>query len=118
MKILVVDDDLIIRTVLKHFFLKKNEEVVVTYDGEDALNQFQDDDKSYDIVVTDIMMPRLNGIDLAYKIKVVRPDLPIIAITAGNLDQLVGHESLFESSFNKPLELAKLYETILDILDR
>ncbi|GAB2626539.1 response regulator [Belliella aquatica] len=114
MKILVVDDDMLIRMVLNKYFSNAGHEVVVTFDGKDALDHFYEDPNSFEAVITDIMMPRVNGIDLADEIKKTNPSLPIIAITAGNLDEISKHESLFEASFNKPIELAKLHQIILD----
>lgn len=117
MKILVVDDDMVIRMVLNKFFSKEGHHVVIAFDGQDATEHFHLDPNSFDIIVTDIMMPRMNGIDLALNIKNICPELPIIAITAGNIDHLESYDSLFQASFNKPLELSELYKEVLTLTE-
>jgi CheY-like chemotaxis protein len=118
MKILIADDDAIIRMVIKQYFNNKNIEVIAANDGEDALIKFNNAPSSFDLIITDIMMPMMNGIELASKIKERDPSIPIIVITAGNLNQINGSEFLFELSYNKPLELSKLHEDVLGILNR
>ncbi|SNS77492.1 Response regulator receiver domain-containing protein [Belliella buryatensis] len=115
MNILVVDDDMIIRMVLSKYFKGKNFDVTISENGEDAYNQFLDSQDTFDIIITDIMMPIMNGIELAKKIKEKQPNLPIIAITAGDLDQIKGFEQFFEEIFNKPIELAKLHQVVIQL---
>jgi len=118
MKILIADDDAIIRMVIKQYFNNKNIEVIAANDGEDALIKYNNAPRSFDLIITDIMMPMMNGIELASKIKERDPSIPIVVITAGNLNQINGSEFLFELSYNKPLELSKLHEDVLGILNR
>jgi DNA-binding response OmpR family regulator len=115
MKILVAEDDPIIRMVISHFFLKKKFEVISASDGLDALDKFHESPNSYDVLITDIMMPHLNGIELAQKIKNKKSDLRIIAITAGDLRKIIPFESFFDAGFNKPLELDVLHQAVLKI---
>lgn len=117
MKILVVDDDMIIRLVLKKYFTVKNFSVEVSENGKDALDIFVKNQETYDLIITDIMMPIMDGIELAENIKTLNPKVPIIAITAGSLEQLKGVENLFELILNKPVELNKIHEAVIDLVN-
>jgi CheY-like chemotaxis protein len=118
MKILLAEDDAIIRMVIKQYFSNNDIEVITANDGLEALNKYNRAPRSFDLIITDIMMPMMNGIDLASKIKEENPSIPIVVITAGHLNQINGCEFLFELSYNKPLELAKLHEDVLGILSK
>lgn len=84
--VLYVEDDQDLREktskVLGHFF----KEVVVAADGDKGLETFQAryQDHAFDLVITDINMPRLNGIEMAQEIQKTEPCQPIIFITAHN----------------------------------
>jgi CheY-like chemotaxis protein len=114
MRILIAEDDQIINLVLSSYFSKKGFNVTVGYNGQEAWNLFNESPLSYDLVITDIMMPIMDGIELTQNIKTIRPHIPVIAITAGNLADIDGWKHLFELTLNKPLELSVLYHFILD----
>jgi DNA-binding NtrC family response regulator len=79
-RILVVDDEENIRLALSKILTKWNYEVLIAENGEDALNVFNK--ASCDLVITDKMMPGMNGIDLLTKVRKVSPDVGVIIITA------------------------------------
>jgi two-component system, NtrC family, response regulator PilR len=66
-RILIVDDDELIRKFLNDFFVDLNYEVVTAENGEDALQKFTP--LSFDIVISDLVMPDLNGLELLKEIK-------------------------------------------------
>jgi EAL domain-containing protein (putative c-di-GMP-specific phosphodiesterase class I)/DNA-binding response OmpR family regulator len=78
--ILVVDDEEEIRLVLKDMFQKIFKDVDIAKDGEEALSKYIK--KDYDIVMTDLTMPKIDGIDLINKIKKLNPLQKIIIISA------------------------------------
>jgi len=61
--------------LLKIFF----NQIVVAYDGEDGLIKF---DSNIDLVITDINMPKMNGLDMIVNIKSIEPDIPILVLSA------------------------------------
>ena len=81
MRILVVDDEKIKRITLADDLSAEGHEVVSAADGEDAWTQLQT--AQFDVVVTDLKMPRLDGIDLLKRIKQGRmADMAVIMMTA------------------------------------
>src|SRR4029434_7914710 len=78
-RILVVDDEPGIRQLLSELLRSDQHFVEVAIDGVDALNKFTSD--SWDSVLTDRAMPRMDGETLAAKIKELAPEMPIIMVT-------------------------------------
>jgi DNA-binding NtrC family response regulator len=78
--ILVVDDDRSLRNMLSFVLSKEGFQVVEAENGLDALKKLKG--AKFDLVVSDIRMPDLNGIELLKRIKTHDPDLPVIMITA------------------------------------
>ncbi|MFA6412015.1 MAG: response regulator [Syntrophales bacterium] len=66
-RILVADDDDTIRTTLEDYFSLLGYDVVTAYDGEDALNKFVPGE--FDCIISDLMMPRIDGLELLKKVK-------------------------------------------------
>lgn len=79
-KILVVDDDLHMRESIVEILERKGLDVEPCSNGHQALDAFQRD--SYDLVISDIKMPGMSGIELLEKIKQIDEDVPFIVITA------------------------------------
>ena len=78
-RVLVVDDDPILRTQLKHLTSKFVSEIQVAADGMEGLEIWRQ--WHPDVVVTDIFMPRMNGLELCSAIKAINPNAQIIVIT-------------------------------------
>jgi CheY-like chemotaxis protein len=80
LKVLFVDDEEAIRygtgTLLKKFF----NSVVIATNGEEGLEKFKNE--KFDVVISDIKMPKLNGIEMMNKIQLIKPDIFTIFITA------------------------------------
>lgn len=79
-KILIVDDDSSIRNMLT-IVLKKNGYLVSAVDSSEEALKFLKE-KQFDLVISDIKMPGISGIDLLKKIKTITPEVPVIMITA------------------------------------
>ncbi|UCH92474.1 MAG: sigma-54-dependent Fis family transcriptional regulator [Candidatus Aminicenantes bacterium] len=79
-KILVVDDDLSIRNMLSIVLKTSGYEVTTVDSGESALKRLNTE--SFDLVISDIKMPGISGIELLKKIKTINPEIPMIMITA------------------------------------
>ena len=79
-KILLVEDDKNLGMILKAFLDAKGHSAVLCANGEDALTAFRASD--FDLCVTDIMMPVMDGFTLAKELKAKQPSLPLIFLTA------------------------------------
>ncbi|WP_105310290.1 response regulator transcription factor [Dorea sp. Marseille-P4042] len=83
MKILLVEDDIEISTMLKNFLITENFEVITALDGESACEKFFSD--SFSLVLLDLMIPKMNGIEVMSKIR-EHNTVPIIIISAKDTD--------------------------------
>ena len=109
--ILVVDDEQAIRDVLKDALACFGYRVTVACDGQEGLKYFNDS-HSFKLVLTDIKMPIMDGIELARSIRnSARPTTPIIAITAFFVDKDL-EKGLFDAVIGKPFNLISLAEII------
>ena len=80
-RILVIDDEELIRTFLKDLLEGEGYEVVTAGNGAEGLALFET--RPADLVITDIIMPVKDGLDTILELKKKLPDLPVIAISAG-----------------------------------
>lgn len=79
--ILFVDDETMIVDIGKSMLESLGYRVVAKGSASDALETFSDNPESFDLVVTDMIMPKMTGLDLAEKIIRIRPDIPIVMCT-------------------------------------
>lgn len=80
-RILVVDDDTAVRTFVQRALIYRGHEATTAADGRQALDALTAG-LNCDLVISDIVMPDLDGIDLLGALAVRRPDLPVILMTA------------------------------------
>ncbi len=80
-RILVIDDEELIRSFLRDLLKEEGYEVIMASDGEEGLALFETN--SIDLVITDIIMPVKDGLDTILELKKKAPELPVIAISAG-----------------------------------
>ena len=107
-RVLVVDDEQSLRKVLAATLQREGYEVQVAADGEEALAALERD--GADVVVTDLVMPKMDGLSLLRKVVVSHPDVPVIVVTAhGKIDSAV--EAMKAGAFDfvsKPFEHSEL----------
>ncbi|MFO7977714.1 MAG: sigma-54 dependent transcriptional regulator [Bacteroidales bacterium] len=117
-KILVIDDERSIRNTLKEILEYEKFEVDVAEDGIEGLEKI--DAGSYDVVLCDIKMPRMDGIEVLEKIHQKDPDTTVVMISGhGTIDTAV--ESIKKGAFDfisKPLDLNRLLITIRNATDK
>jgi len=106
--ILIVDDDRRMAKTLTDIFKVKGYEAEAAYSGPEALDKMKKD--HFDCVLTDIKMPEVNGVELYKAIKAMRPDLPVVLMTAYSTDRLVkeGLEEGAIATLTKPLDINML----------
>lgn len=116
--ILVIDDEKAIRKTLTEILLFEGYKVEEAPDGEEGLKKFRE--KTYDLVLCDIKMPKLDGIEFLQKAGEVNPDVPVIMISGhGNIETAV--EAVKKGAFDfisKPPDLNRLLITIRNAMDK
>lgn len=110
MKGLIVEDDAIIRLVLMKFFKKQGYTLFEAKNGKEGLEVFEKNKETLDFIITDIMMPEMDGIQMA---KAVRNSQSlnkplIIAITAADQEYYAPEPDLFDKIIGKPVPMEQL----------
>ena len=115
MKILLVEDDIEISTMLKNFLITENFEVITALDGESACEKFFSD--NFSLVLLDLMIPKMNGIEVMSKIR-EHNTVPIIIISAKDTDSDktlglgLGADDYITKPFSVTEVLARIKENI------
>ncbi len=117
-KILVIDDERSIRNTLKDILEYEKYSVDVAEDGIKGIEKVKGN--SFDIVLCDIKMPGMDGIEVLEQLVQISPDTPVVMISGhGNIDTAV--ESIKKGAFDyieKPLDLNRLLITIRNAMDK
>lgn len=116
-RILVVEDDRNLQQLMKAFLEKASYEVNCASDGVHALDMLEQ--KQYDLVVTDLMMPEMDGYELSKQIK-KHTQIPIIMVTAKEelVDKKMGFSVGADDYMVKPIEFEELLLRISALLKR
>lgn len=112
-KILVADDDDVIRELLSIFLTYFGYEVDCVNDGEEAMILIEK--SNYSLLITDYEMPRINGIELAKKVRNLMPSMPIIGISGSHTcrkEFLIAGANVF---LNKPFTFKVLQNALKSI---
>ena len=116
--ILIIDDEKAIRKTLSEILSFEGYTIEEAVDGEEGLKKFGL--KNYDVVLCDIKMPKLDGIEFLDKAKLINADVPIIMISGhGNIDTAV--DAVKKGAFDyisKPPDLNRLLITLRNAIDR
>lgn len=84
-RILVVDDEELVRRLLFDVLKRLSYEVETAENGVEAIKQIAA--RTYDLVITDYMMPQMDGLELTRKIKTINPSVPVLIITSNGPEQ-------------------------------
>ena len=115
-KILIVDDDFSMRSLMKVVFEDEGYSVTLAGDGNCALKTLENG--HFDIIITDVNMPRMNGVELFNNVKKLYPRIPVVFISGCDRKNLA-EELLIEGAlhfFTKPISIKILKSTIRNIL--
>ncbi len=117
-KILVADDELSMRQFLEILLKKEGHEVFCAADGQEALSRFQAE--SFDLLISDIKMPKMDGLDLLRKVKEKRPNLAVIMVTAyaSPEDAIVAMKAGAYDYLTKPFKLEEIKSVIQNALEQ
>ncbi|MCR6720686.1 MAG: sigma-54 dependent transcriptional regulator [Chitinophagaceae bacterium] len=116
--ILIIDDERAIRKTLGEILSFEGYKLEEAADGEDGLKKFKE--KNFDVVLCDIKMPKLDGIEFLQKASEINPDVPIIMISGhGNIETAV--EAVKKGAYDfiqKPPDLNRLLITIRNAMEK
>jgi len=118
-RILVIDDDPFIRDVLKQTLERSRHNVVLAGDGEQGLQLFREN--NFDLVITDLIMPKKEGIETIVELRKISPSARIIAISGGYRLPAENYLKIattlgVDGTLIKPFEKADLISAVDDVL--
>lgn len=118
MEILVIEDEQRVANLIKRGLEEQDFKVTLAFDGE--MGKKLALSKPYDLIITDIILPKINGLDLCKEIRAKHPFIPIIMLTAlGTTDDKVeGFDAGADDYLVKPFELRELHVRIRALLKR
>ena len=116
-KVLVVDDEKMIVKGIKFSLIQDYSVVDCAYDGEEALDMAKNND--YDIILLDIMLPKMNGLEVCQQIREFS-NVPIIMLTAkgDDMDKIMGLEYGADDYITKPFNILEVKARMKAILRR
>jgi CheY-like chemotaxis protein len=115
MKILITDDEEIIRDTLNTILTKAGHTTELALDGAEALAKIKE--TIYDIALLDIDMPKLDGYEVLKQIRALYPLLPVIFITGSGESKKVA-QSIAQYHLNAFIEKPFTPETVLDVINK
>ena len=116
-KILIAEDDTAVREFVSRALVNAGHEVVAAADGLQALEALENDE--FDLLLSDIVMPELDGIALALKVSRDWPDLPILLMTGYAAERQRAHnlDALIHDVISKPFTLQQICDAAEKVLD-
>jgi CheY-like chemotaxis protein len=119
LKILIIDDDATIRNVFNQFLNSLGYEVITAVNGKEGIRVMKENRP--DLMITDILMPEMDGLEILLQIRKEHDDMPVIAISGGiralpinflNQAKLFGARHVFE----KPVPLEVLKKAVVELI--
>ena len=116
--VLVVEDNMISFKLISAVLSRVKAEVVHATNGLQAIELCGSSDH-FDLVLMDMQMPEMNGLEATQKIKLIRPKLPVIATTANTFDEdeVTCRKAGCDAFLTKPLHFRKLFELMQSFFD-
>jgi two-component system, cell cycle sensor histidine kinase and response regulator CckA len=115
--ILVAEDEMMIRNIVRHMMESEGHEVLTTADGAEALELSRNYTGTIDLLITDVVMPRLDGLSLIQRILEERPNLRIL-VMSGRPSPELGLRSIGFPLVRKPFLPAAFREKVREVLNR
>ena len=118
MTILIIEDDQRVSELIKRGLEEEGYEVTVAYDGELGKKMALQND--YDLIITDIVLPKINGLELCKEVRAAKPSVPIIMLTALGTtdDKIEGFDAGADDYLVKPFDFRELNVRIRTLLKR
>lgn len=118
MHILIIEDDLRVAELIQRGLQEQGFEPALAYDGLSGKKLALQND--YDLIITDIILPKIDGLDVCKEIRQSKPDTPIIMLTALGTtdDKIEGFDAGADDYLVKPFEMRELLARIRALLKR
>ncbi len=118
-RVMFVDDEEIQIELAEQILSQHGYQVTAFSDGIIALKHFQQDPDAYDLIITDMTMPKMTGDSLTKRVHLIRPDIPVIMCTGFSdiIDEKKAYTLGINAFLYKPVVMADLLETIRKVLD-
>ncbi|SEW25502.1 PAS domain S-box-containing protein [Aliiroseovarius sediminilitoris] len=115
-RLLIVDDEPEVAATLRRSLMRYGYRIEAFTSATSALRSFETAPDRFDVVITDVVMPDLNGVELALRLRLARPTLPVVFLTgfAPRLDPITGPTPAIIAKPIDPKSLAKLLRKHLD----
>lgn len=113
LRILYVEDNQLVREVTSELLQQHEREVVARATAEEALDTFREN--TFDVVITDVSLPVMSGLDLARNLLSLRPDVPIILASGYALNSVVQNLGPNVRTIVKPFEAGEIDSLISDL---
>ncbi len=119
-RILVVEDEVALRTGLKFNFEQEGYDVDVASDGPTAIEKFNSSESPIDLVVLDLMLPGMSGYEICKRLREDDKSVPILVLSARTLseDKAQAFDCGTDQYVTKPFELPELLSRVRNLLDR
>jgi CheY-like chemotaxis protein len=116
-RILVIDDEDSVRKILYQMLKAKGFEVVVASDGEEGIERFTEE--PFDLVFTDLGMPKISGWDVGMALKKINPKIPVVLITGWGVE--LNREKMKESGIDlvvsKPFNFDQVTQLVSEVME-
>lgn len=118
MNILIIEDDQRVSDLIKRGLEEQGYETTLAYDGLMGKKMALQND--YDLIITDIVLPKINGLELCKEVRAAKPLVPIIMLTALGTtdDKIEGFDAGADDYLVKPFDFRELYVRIRTLLKR
>ena len=112
----IIEDDNQVLSMMKNYFEYLGYKILTASNGMEGLKMVASE--SYDLVITDIVMPYVSGVGILTVIKEKTPNIPVIAITAyGKNPERLAAERQADEVLRKPFEMEKLKDRVAKLLE-
>lgn len=117
--VLVVEDNEISFKLIHAVLMQVKTNIVRASNGQEAIEACLAE-KNYDLVLMDLQMPEVDGLEATRRIKQIRPELPIVATTANTYDEnyIACREAGCDGFLTKPLQFRKMFELMQSLFDK
>jgi YesN/AraC family two-component response regulator len=115
-RILIVDDNLMMRRLIRNVFRNDRMDILEAKNGLEGLQLIEKN--SFDLVITDIVMPEMEGLEFIIQLRKKLPEMKIIAISGGKPYYLYMAKKLgIEAIFTKPLNHLEFVDTVKKVIN-
>ena len=118
--LLIAEDEEMVRTFMQKIFKRAGYKVIAAIDGEDAVAKFRGNQESISLVLSDVIMPGKNGVEILEEVRKMKPDTKVLFIS-GYTANVIHEKGVFEEGIDyiaKPFEKDKLLQKVREVLDK